>query len=196
LSPMAGALLARQAAGAALAEDASALADAALAMATRFHRGGKLLAFGDGGSGTDASHVAVEFMHPVIVGKPALPALALSNDPVAAASIAGPAEVFAHQVRHFGDPDDVALGLSVDGHCGNVRRGLAQARDQGLLTVALVGGDGGAIVDDRMAEHIFVARDGDPGVVKEMHVTAYHLLWELVHVLLEQPAVLGPRVFA
>ena len=190
---MAGALLARQAAGAALAEDAPALADAALAMATRFHRGGKLLAFGDGGSGTDASHVAVEFMHPVIVGKPALPALALSNDP---AGTADPAEVFAHQLRHFGDPDDIALGLSTDGHCRNVRRGLAQAGDQGLLTVALVGGDGGAIVTDRVAEHIFVARDGDPGVVKEIHVTAYHLLWELVHVLLEQPAVLGPRVFA
>jgi len=45
----------------------------------------------------------------------------LSNDPVAAASTAGPAEVFAHQVRHFGDPDDSTLGLSVDGHCRNVR---------------------------------------------------------------------------
>jgi D-sedoheptulose 7-phosphate isomerase len=173
-----------QAAGAALAEEASMLADAAMAMATRFHRGGKLLAFGTGSAGTDASHVAVEFMHPVIVGKPALPALAL--DPAGIS-----ADRYAHQVRLFGDPVDIAFGLAAEGDDEAVSRGLAQAGKLGLLTVALVGAGHGQLD----VEHLLVAHDANPAVVKEVHVTMYHLLWELVHVLLEQPAGLGPRVF-
>lgn len=160
------------------------LAQTALAMAARFHRGGKLLAFGTGNGGTDASHVAVEFMHPVIVGKPALPALAL--DPAGTS-----ADRYAHQVRLFGDPPDIAFGLIVEGEDEAVRCGLAEAGERGLLRVALVGA-GSAAVE---ADHRLVARDDNPAVVGEIHVTMYHLLWELVHVLLEQPAVLGPRVF-
>jgi D-sedoheptulose 7-phosphate isomerase len=193
VSAMAGALLRREAAGVGLRETAPALAGAAYAMAARFHRAGKLMAFG--GAGTDASHVAVEFMHPVIVGKPALPALALSGDPAIAAGTVGPSEVYAHQLRYFGDPADIALGFSVNGDCLDVRRGLALARELGLLTVALVGADGGAIAADAAVEHVLLARDSDPGVVKEIHVTMYHLLWELVHALLERPGFVGPRVY-
>ncbi len=173
-----------QGAATALAEDASLLADAALAMATRFHRGGKLLAFCTGSAGTDASHVAVEFMHPVIMGKPALPALAL--DPAGTS-----ADRYAHQLRLFGDPVDIAFGLAVHGGDEAVSRGLAQAGELGLLTVALVGGGFERI----RCDHVLVARDSSCAVVKEIHVTMYHLLWELVHVLLEQPAGLGPRMF-
>ena len=176
-----------------LAEHAEDVARACHAMALRFHRGGKLVVFGNGESSTDAQHVAVEFVHPVIVGKRALPAISLTSD-VATLTAVGLAEAFAHQIRFLAEPADIALALSVDGHCPNVRRGLAAARELGMLTVALVGGDGGPIAADHAAEHVLVARSDDPRVVKEVHVTTYHVLWELVHVFFEQPGVLEPAV--
>ena len=63
-----------------------------------------------------------------------------------------------------------------------------------MLTIALVGGDGGATAASAAVHHPLVARSDDPLVVKEVHVTAYHVLWELVHVLFEQPGVLDPEV--
>src|SRR5262245_40247880 len=85
-----------------LAGQADAVARTCRAMAERFHRGGKLVVFGNGGPSTDAQHVAVEFVHPVIVGKRALPALSLTADIATLTGVAaqvGLAEVFAHQIR-------------------------------------------------------------------------------------------------
>ena len=184
-----------------LAGQADAVAAACHAMAVRFHRGGKLVVFGTGGSSTDAQHVAVEFVHPVIVGKRALPAISLTTD---VATVTGVAEragvdaVFAHQIRFLADPADIALGIDADGHSASVLAGLEAARELGLLTVALTGGSvqsrGGPIAASKAVDHLLVAASADPRVVKEMHVTAYHVLWELVHVFFEQPGVLGPEV--
>jgi D-sedoheptulose 7-phosphate isomerase len=177
-----------------LAEHAQDVAHACHAMAIRFHRGGKLVVFGNGGPSTDAQHVAVEFVHPVIVGKRALPAISLTSDVATLTGIAnqfGLEETFAHQIRLLAEPADIALGLSSDGQCANVLRGLTEARGLGLLCVALVGGDGGAIAASGVADHLLIARSTDPRVVKEVHVTMYHVLWELVHVFFEQPGVLS-----
>jgi len=191
-------LFARRAAPLAdLAEHAEDVARTCHAMAQRFHRGGKLIVFGNGGPSTDAQHVAVEFVHPVIVGKRALPAVSLTADIATVTGIAnrvGLAEVFAHQIRLLAEPADIALGLSADGDCVNVLRGLAQAHDLGMLTVALLGGDGGAVAASGLADHLLVAESADPRVIKEVHVTMYHILWELVHVFFEQPGVLDPGV--
>jgi D-sedoheptulose 7-phosphate isomerase len=187
----------RETAGRMLAEDSERVARACQDMAVRFHRGGKLIAFGNGGAGTDAAHIAVEFMHPVIVGKRALPALAVSNDAAAITGVArrqGFAEVFAHQVRQWAAPADIALGISPDGHCVDVLRGLQAGHELGLLTVALTGGDGGMLAGSPAIDHVLVAQSDDPAVVKEIHVTTYHILWELVHVFFEQPGLLGPEV--
>jgi D-sedoheptulose 7-phosphate isomerase len=73
----------------ALADDAGQVAAACHAMATRFHRGGKLVCFGSGVPSTDAQHIAVEFVHPVIVGKRALPAISLTGDVASLTSVAG-----------------------------------------------------------------------------------------------------------
>jgi D-sedoheptulose 7-phosphate isomerase len=162
-------------------------------MAARFHRGGKLLVFGNGGGATDAEHIAVEFVHPVIVGKRALPALSLAADPTVVTGIAGRdgfAEVFAHQLRQLADPADIALGVSSDGNCANVYRGLEEGRSLGLLTIALAGSDGGRLATGTAVDHLIVAPSADPEIVKEMHVTVYHVLWELVHVFFEHPGVL------
>ncbi|MER2093054.1 MAG: SIS domain-containing protein, partial [Saccharopolyspora rectivirgula] len=110
-----------------LEDEAEKIVNACHAMAVRFHRGGKLVVFGNGGTSTDAQHVAVEFVHPVIVGKRALPAISLTNDIATLTGVAagvGMDEVFAHQIHHLADPVDIALGISSDGECENVLRGL------------------------------------------------------------------------
>jgi D-sedoheptulose 7-phosphate isomerase len=183
----------------ALARNATAVAKACYAMANRFHQGGKLVVFGNGGPSTDAQHVAVEFAHPVIAGKRALPAISLTADIATITGVAnrdGLAEIFAHQIRFLAEPADIALGISTDGDCENVLRGLRVAHDLDMLTIALVGGDGGKIAKSRGIDHLLRADSHDPRVVKEIHVTTYHILWELVHVFFEQPGVLAPGVLA
>jgi len=179
-----------------LSEDTRSLALACRDMAERFGRGGRLLVFGNGAGATDAQHVAVEFVHPVIVGKRALPALSLVSDAATLMGVAarrGLDDVYAHQVEVLGRPDDIALGMSSDGRCANVRAGLRAAREAGMLTIALVGGDGGDVLGRGEADHCLVVRSDDPHIVKEGHVTAYHLLWELVHVFFDAPESAAPQ---
>jgi D-sedoheptulose 7-phosphate isomerase len=181
------------------ADQAGAVASACHDMAIRFHRGGKLVAFGTGGASTDAQHVAVEFVHPVIVGKRALPAISLTSDVATVTGVAtrdGVAGIFAHQLRFLAEPADIALGISADGDSDSVLAGLVTAHELGMLTIALMGGEGGAIAARPATDHVLVARSDDPRIVKEMHVTAYHVLWELVHVFFEQPGILDPGVVA
>ncbi|MGH4011723.1 MAG: D-sedoheptulose-7-phosphate isomerase [Pseudonocardiaceae bacterium] len=181
----------------ALGQDAEAVGRACYDMALRFHRGGRLLCFGNGSAAADAAHIVVEFVHPVIMGKRALPAMSLANDAATMSGIARPdsfEDSFAAQLRLQARAEDIAMGISADGECPNVARALATARDAGLLTVALVGGDGGQIARMAGLDHVLIARSEDPRVVKEILVTTYHVLWELVHVFFEQPGVLEPRV--
>jgi D-sedoheptulose 7-phosphate isomerase len=136
-------------------------------MGGRFARGGRLLAFGEGVAAADAAHVVVEFAHPVIVGKRAL-------------RLADPATL-----QLFAEPDDIALGI---GNGPRVAEALATAASAGLLTIALVGGDGGAV--GRVGvDHLLAVPSDDPRIVREGHVTTYHVLWELVHVFLEAKVV-------
>lgn len=177
-----------------LARQAAAVAEACHAMAVRFHRGGKLIVFGTGGPSADAQHVAVEFVHPVIVGKRALPAIALTTDVATVTGIAereGVASIFSHQIRALARPADIAMGISADGGSPSVLAGLEAAKDLGLLTIALAGAPAAA---SPAVDHLLVVASGDPRVVKELQVTTYHVLWELVHVFFEQPGLLGPEV--
>src|SRR5688572_19999087 len=131
----AAALFARRSApGLALADSADGVARACHAMAARFHAGGTLFAFGVGASATDAQHVAVEFVHPVVVGKRDLPALSLTTDVATVTGVGasrGFDEVFAHQLRPLAGPHDIALGFSAVGPSASVRRGLETAADLG-----------------------------------------------------------------
>jgi D-sedoheptulose 7-phosphate isomerase len=173
-------------------KEAARIAEACWAMARRFHQGGRLLAFGNGAWATDAQHVSVEFVHPVIVGKRALPALALTNDSATLSGLmAGgrPDMPFSEQLRILARPQDIALGFSPDGRCANVLAALAQARQMGLLTLAMLGGDGGALPTEAV-DFRFVVPSDDPPVVQETHETLYHVLWELVHVFFEHEGLL------
>src|ERR1700736_5568974 len=154
--------------------EAGRIAEACWAMARRFHQGGRFLAFGNGAWATDAQHVSVEFVHPVIVGKRALPALALTNDSATLSSQnEGEAETpFVRQVRAIARPQDIALGFSLDGYSANVVAALEAAKQKGLLTLGLAGGDGGLL---RMVglDFCFIVHSNDPLVIQETHETLY-----------------------
>jgi D-sedoheptulose 7-phosphate isomerase len=139
----------------------------------------------------------VEFVHPVIVGKRALPAISLTTDVATVTGVAardGLDAIFAHQIRYLATPSDIALGIDADGNSASVLAGLVTAKEVGMLTIALAGGDGGSIAASPAVDHTLLARSDDPQVVKEIQVTTYHVLWELVHVFFEQPGVLTPGV--
>jgi len=171
--------------------EARKIAEACWAMARRFHQGGRLLAFGNGAWASDAQHIAVEFVHPVIVGKRALPALALTNDSATLSGLmAGDAaSSFARQLRVLARPQDIAIGYSPDGQSANVLSALTTAREMGLLTLGLVGGGGGPIQQSQL-DFSFVVPAQDPLVIQETHETLYHVLWELVHIYFEHEGLL------
>src|SRR6266852_8910504 len=174
------------------ATEAARIAEACWAMARRFHQGGRLLAFGNGAWATDAQHVSVEFVHPVIVGKRALPALALTNDSATISGLmaGGKASMpFERQLRVLARPQDMAMGFSPDGNCANVAAALDVAREIGLLTLGLAGGDGGLLRRSEI-DFCFVVRANDPLVIQETHETLYHVLWELVHIFFEHEGLL------
>jgi D-sedoheptulose 7-phosphate isomerase len=168
------------------------IAEACWAMARRFHQGGRLLAFGNGAWATDAQHVSVEFVHPVIVGKRALPALALTNDSATLSGVLAEGNAgltFAYHLKTLARPQDIAMGFSPHGNCTNVVKTLEVARSLGLLTLGLTGGDGGLVKLSR-PDFCFVVQSHDLLAIQETHETLYHVLWELVHVFFEHEGLL------
>lgn len=162
-------------------------------MARRFHQGGRLLALGNGASATDAQHVSVEFVHPVIVGKRALPALALTNDSATISRGQVYDEKkdtpFVHQLKVLARPQDIAMGFSLDGSSRNVIDALETARHMGLLTLSLTGGNSVHLSKSEV-DFLFIVPSDDPMVIQETHETLYHVLWELVHIFFEHEGLL------
>ena len=165
-------------------KESGALAEACRAMAKAFARGGTLIPFGAGAAATDAAHAAVEFMHPVIVGKRALPAIAPGNDPTSLSTLA-----------RLARPGDIALALAHRPADPAFSGFLDQARALGLLTIGFTAAPAGGPVDAGQgteapeADHLFLVANEDPAVVQEVQETAYHVLWELVHVFFDQPGL-------
>lgn len=166
---------------AALNED-ERLRRAADLLAAALGRGGKVLAFGNGGSATQSSHFAAELVNKFLFRRPALPALALSADVACLTSIANDEEyrfVFSRQVEAFGRAGDVALGLSTSGASANVLLGLAKARELGLATIALCGRRDRALGDLAVDAVVAVDSDETPAI-QELHLFALHVLAETV----------------
>ena len=161
------------------------------AMAERFVRGGQLYVMGNGGSATDAQHVAVEFFHPIIEKRKPLPALALTADQALVTAISNDrdfAKIFADQLRVLSRPGDMALAISTSGQSPNLVQALEVARERGLLTVAFTGKDGGRLAD--LAEYCFVVPSFSIHRIQEAHVALYHIVWDLVHVALGEDDVI------
>lgn len=172
--------------------EAGRIAEACLSMARRFFQGGRMIAFGNGAQATDAQHVSVEFVHPVIVGKRALPALALTNDSATMSGMVAKGDIdslFTHQMRVLARSQDIAIGFTLVGKDANVLNALNMAKEMGLLTLCLTGGDGGFSKETEI-DYNFVVPSHDPFVIQETHETLYHILWELVHIFFEHEGLL------
>lgn len=170
----------------ALAESAAdEIARAAQLLARSFEQGGKVLIFGNGGSAADAQHIADELVNRMRRDRPALPAIALaanSSDVTAIANDFGFERVFARLVEAHGRTGDVALALSTSGNSPNVIEGAKCARDRGLVTVALVGRDGGKLA--KVVDLAIAVPSTDTARIQESHMTIGHILCELVDDLL------------
>ncbi|WP_414576369.1 SIS domain-containing protein [Anabaena sp. CCY 9402-a] len=163
------------------------LVAAARALALVYRNGGRLLAVGNGGSSCDAAHIAVEFIHPIGVGKPSLEAIDLSVDSTSITAISndfGFEQVFARQLLAKGREGDALIGLSTSGNSKNVLAAFAQAKKTGMVTIALVGGNGGKIATSSDVDYCLVVENTSIHRVQESHLPTYHILWDLVHTIL------------
>jgi D-sedoheptulose 7-phosphate isomerase len=161
------------------------------ALAERFAAGGRLLCIGNGGSACDAQHVAVEFQHPIIEKRRALPAMALANDVALLTAVGNDTDfsrVFADQIELLARPVDALLGISTSGASANVNRALAAARKRGLLTIGFAGRDGGQLPD--LCEIAFVVPSWSIHRIQETHTTLLHVLWDQLHVAMGEDDVL------
>jgi D-sedoheptulose 7-phosphate isomerase len=154
---------------------------AAQAIAEALGAGGKLLAFGNGGSAADAQHLAAELVGRFQKERAAIPAMALTVDTSVLTSVANDysfKQVFARQVEALGRPGDVAIGISTSGESPNVLIALQAAKAQGLKTVALTGRDGGSV--GRAADIHVNVPDQNAARVQEVHRTLMHVICEIV----------------
>ncbi|HEY6377944.1 MAG TPA: SIS domain-containing protein [Candidatus Dormibacteraeota bacterium] len=169
--------------------NARLIADCAAAMADRFFSGATLFVLGSGARASDAQHNSVEFVHPVLPGCRALPALSLSNDVSTVTGILSqgdPADVYSHQLRALARAGDIVLAFTGVPVAPELMRALQTSRDLGLLTVVLADGGTSPGVD---ADRILWVDDADPLVAQELHLATYHMLWELIHIVLNHRGI-------
>ena len=172
-------------------ENAAGIEACVRALAQRFQAGGRLFTMGNGGSACDAAHVAVEFLHPIIEKRRALPALVLTGDTATLTAVANDtdfARVFVDQLELLARPGDAVLGISTSGASANVNRALARARERGLLTIGFAGRDGGRMPD--LCDHCFTVKTWSIHRVQEVHTILLHLLWDQLQVALGEDDVL------
>ena len=168
-------------------EQAGLLVAAAKALAEVYRQGGRLFSMGNGGSSCDASHVAVEFVHPITTGRPALAAINLVADLAMISAVGndvGFEHVFVRQVIAQGKAGDGLIGISTSGNSSNLITAFAKAKEMGLCTIGLAGGDGGKMKSSGLCDYCLVVPTTSIHRIQESHVTAYHILWDLVHTIL------------
>ena len=163
------------------------IAAAGRAMANAFMQGAMLLAFGNGGSTTDAQDLVADLLTPPRAGWTPLPAIALTSDSAIITAVGndvGFENIYVRQIIAFGRRGDIACGFSTSGNSNNVLLAFEQARKQGLLTVGFTGYDGGRIGRSSAVDFcINIPSDHIPRI-QEAQATAYHALLEVVYALM------------
>jgi D-sedoheptulose 7-phosphate isomerase len=186
------------------ARDGARLANCAGEAAARFAAGGRLFAFGNGGSATDAQQLATLFLNP---GRdaPPLPAFGLANDTSVVTALCndiGVQVIFSRQLAAFGGRHDIAVGLSTSGNSENLVRAFDEASRRGMLTIGLAGYEGGKMAELDSIDYLFVAPSSSVHRIQEAQTTIYQVFWELTIAALGRtgaapgapagPAVAGP----
>lgn len=160
---------------------------AAMALADIYLHEGRLFTMGNGGSSCDAAHIAVEFLHPVTTGRPALPAVNLATDQAMMTAVGndvGFDHIFVRQLIAQGKAGDGLIGVSTSGNSENIMRTFWKAKEMGVTTIGLTGGLGGAMATSSAIDHCLVVPTESIHRIQECHVLIYHILWDLVHTLL------------
>lgn len=143
--------------------------------------GGRVYAFGNGGSAADAQHFTAELVGRYRRERRPLPAFSLTTDPSAVTCIGNDysfADLFARQVEGVVSAGDVVVGITTSGNSENVVRGLEAARARGAVTVALTGGSGGKVA--ALADHALVVPAGTTARIQEMHILMIHMICERI----------------
>jgi D-sedoheptulose 7-phosphate isomerase len=163
------------------ADSSPLLLDVGQRIAESLRAGGRVLAFGNGGSAADAQHFVAELVGRFQHERRALSAIALATDPSVVTAVGndmGFAAVFRRQVEAHGRPGDVALGISTSGRSPNVIEGLQAARQRGLLTVGLTGNGGGELRG--IVHHLIDVPHPDTQRIQEVHSMVLHVLGQVV----------------
>ena len=171
------------------ADSADAVVAAAEAIAGVYRRRGRLFSMGNGGSSCDAAHFAVEFLHPVTAGRPALTVTNLTADMAMLTAVGndvGFSHIFVRQLTAQANSGDGLVGFSTSGSSENLLAAFAKAKDLGLVTIGFAGNDGGKMARDAALDHCLIVRSDSIHRIQETHVAIYHILWDLVHTLLAE----------
>ena len=168
-------------------DNGAAVVEVARGIAGMYQRKGRLFCMGNGGSSCDAAHIAVEFLHPITAGRPALTAINLVADTAMMTAVGndvGFEHIFVRQIIAQGQRGDALIGVSTSGNSANLLAAFAKAKEMGVLTIGLSGYDGGRMATSTDLDHCLVVRSESIHRIQETHVAIYHILWDLVHTLL------------
>ena len=166
-------------------DESGQIVNAARAIHQRLRQGGKLIIFGNGGSATDANDWAIDCVLPPS-GYCPVPAISLSMEPAILTAIAndvGIETVFLRQIIAHAQPQDVAIGISTSGGSRNIILALEEARKRGLLTVALLGYDGGEILRRGLSDFPLIVRSDFIPRIQEVQASAYHVIREILEAM-------------
>lgn len=170
-------------------ENVDTIVGASRLIADAFNDGKKLLLFGNGGSATDASHIAAEFVNRFKRERPGLPAIALNTDVAVLTSIANDydfSEIFARQLKSLSEEGDVALAITTSGNSGNVLKAMDAAKRKKLRTIVFTGAKGEKLAS--RADFGFVVPSENTPRIQETHITLGHVLCQMVEeILFETP---------
>jgi D-sedoheptulose 7-phosphate isomerase len=169
------------------AANGHAVVAVAHAIADVYRGNGRLFTMGNGGSSCDAAHIAVEFLHPVTAGRPALAAVNLVADTATMTAVGndvGFAHIYVRQLLAQARRGDALIGLSTSGNSENLLAAFAKAREMGVVTIGLSGYDGGKMASSAGLDHCLVVRSQSIHRIQETHLAIYHILWDLTHTLL------------
>ncbi len=176
-------------------ENITLIKEVAELIAKTLNEGGKILIFGNGGSATDASHIAAEFVNRFKRERPGLPAIALNTDMAVLTAIANDydySEVFAKQIKALGQQGDIAIGISTSGSSRNVLKAVEVAKKRGLKTVAFTSKKGEKLIS--RVDYAFAVPSEETPRIQETHITLGHILCELVEDILFEIPVTKKRL--
>lgn len=170
-------------------ENIETIIEVSKVIAKAFNEGKKLLLFGNGGSATDASHIAAEFVNRFKKDRPGLPAIALNTDIAVVTSIANDydyTEVFSRQLKSLAQEGDIVIAISTSGNSSNVIKAMDVAKEKRLRTIAFTGAKGERFASK--ADYALIVPSENTPRIQETHITLGHVLCQMVEeILFETP---------